>query len=78
QKIARSPNRYSGRTALRAHINIHECGQPNDVNSMFSFSMEGYHQPHKSISNIPFAWFPGWNSPQAWNKFQTEVGTSLI
>ena len=23
---------------------------------------------------MPFAWSPGWNSPQAWNKFQDEVG----
>jgi NADH-quinone oxidoreductase subunit G len=26
---------------------------------------------------IPFAWSPGWNSPQAWNKFQDEVGGQL-
>ncbi|NVJ11740.1 NADH-quinone oxidoreductase subunit G, partial [Myxococcus sp. AM001] len=26
---------------------------------------------------IPFAWSPGWNSPQAWNKFQDEVGGHL-
>ncbi|MES2491549.1 MAG: NADH-quinone oxidoreductase subunit G, partial [Pseudomonadota bacterium] len=23
---------------------------------------------------VPYAWAPGWNSPSAWNKFQTEVG----
>jgi len=78
QKIARSPNRSSGRTALQADINVHESSQPKDVNTMFSFSMEGYNQPDKSVSYIPFAWFPGWNSPQAWNKFQKEIGRSLI
>jgi len=26
---------------------------------------------------VPFAWSPGWNSPQAWNKFQDEVGGHL-
>ncbi|QIQ41761.1 MAG: NADH-quinone oxidoreductase subunit NuoG [Buchnera aphidicola (Microlophium carnosum)] len=78
QKIARSPIRSSGRTALRADINVHEPCQPKDVNSMFAFSMEGYNQPNASISHIPFAWFPGWNSPQAWNKFQKEVGKNLI
>ncbi|ANZ22389.1 NADH-quinone oxidoreductase subunit G [Buchnera aphidicola (Diuraphis noxia)] len=78
QKISRSPNRSSGRTALRADINIHEPEQPKDINTMFSFSMEGYNQPHKCISHIPFAWFPGWNSPQAWNKFQDKIGKSLI
>ncbi|QCI18717.1 NADH-quinone oxidoreductase subunit NuoG [Buchnera aphidicola] len=78
QKVARSPNRYSGRTALKSHINIHESSQPKDINTMFSFSMEGFNQPHKAFSYIPFAWFPGWNSPQAWNKFQVEVGKELI
>lgn len=77
-KIARSPNRYSGRTAVRSHVNIHENSQPKDINTMFSFSMEGFNQPNKNFSYIPFAWFPGWNSPQAWNKFQIEVGKELI
>ncbi|WAI11921.1 MAG: NADH-quinone oxidoreductase subunit NuoG [Buchnera aphidicola (Macrosiphum albifrons)] len=78
QKIARSPIRSSGRTSLRADIDVHEPCQPEDVNSMFAFSMEGYNQPNVSVSHIPFAWFPGWNSPQAWNKFQIEVGKNLI
>ncbi|QCI21475.1 NADH-quinone oxidoreductase subunit NuoG [Buchnera aphidicola (Hyadaphis tataricae)] len=78
QKVARSPIRYSGRTVLRSNIDIHEPSQPKDINTMFSFSMEGYNQPNKSITHIPFAWFPGWNSPQAWNKFQTRIGKNLI
>lgn len=78
QKIARSPHRYSGRTAMRSNLNVHEPSQPKDINTMFSFSMEGYNQPNESLPYVPFAWFPGWNSPQAWNKFQKEVGKSLI
>lgn len=78
QKIARSPNRYSGRTALQSHIHIHERSQPKDINTMFSFSMEGFNQPNKYFSYIPFAWFPGWNSPQAWNKFQVEIGKQTV
>ncbi|MDU3077483.1 MAG: molybdopterin dinucleotide binding domain-containing protein, partial [Mixta calida] len=42
-----------------------------------SFSMEGNNQPSAPRSDIPFAWAPGWNSPQAWNKFQDEVGGKL-
>ena len=40
---------------------------------MFTFSMEGNNQQtaHRSQS-APFARAPGWNSPQAWNKFGTE------
>jgi len=77
QKIPRSPNRSSGRTALRSHIDIHEPQQPKDTDSMFSFSMEGSNRFYEYSSYIPFVWSPGWNSPQAWNKFQKEIGGDL-
>lgn len=77
QKLARSPHRSSGRTAARANINVHEPRQPVDQDTMFTFSMEGYNQPTEARKQIPFAWAPGWNSPQAWNKFQDEVGGKL-
>ncbi|KGT90895.1 NADH-quinone oxidoreductase subunit NuoG [Enterobacter cancerogenus] len=77
QKLARSPHRNSGRTAMRANISVHEPRQPQDKDTMFAFSMEGNNQPGAPRSQIPFAWAPGWNSPQAWNKFQAEVGGKL-
>ena len=77
QKLARSPIRSSGRTAMRANISVHEPRQPQDKDTMFAFSMEGNNQPSAARSQIPFAWAPGWNSPQAWNKFQDEVGGKL-
>ncbi|WP_168400856.1 NADH-quinone oxidoreductase subunit NuoG [Erwinia amylovora] len=77
QKLSRSPHRASGRTAMRANISVHEPRQPQDKDSMFAFSMEGNNQPGAARSQIPFAWAPGWNSPQAWNKFQAEVGGHL-
>ncbi|MBK0127015.1 NADH-quinone oxidoreductase subunit NuoG [Pantoea sp. S61] len=77
QKLARSPHRNSGRTAMRANISVHEPRQPQDKDTMFAFSMEGNNQPSAPRSQIPFAWAPGWNSPQAWNKFQAEVGGKL-
>ncbi len=70
QKLAREPHRYSGRTAMRANISVHEPRQPQDKDTMFAFSMEGNNQPSAPRSQIPFAWAPGWNSPQAWNKFR--------
>ncbi|MHA3097065.1 NADH-quinone oxidoreductase subunit NuoG [Acinetobacter brisouii] len=76
-KIAREPRRYSGRTALRAPISVHEPKQPVDVDSALTFSMEGYVGPQKAASLVPFAWAPGWNSPQSWNKYQDEVGGHL-
>ena len=39
--------------------------------------MEGYVGPQKASSLVPFAWAPGWNSPQSWNKYQDEVGGHL-
>lgn len=77
QKLARSPIRSSGRTAMRANISVVEPRQPQDADTAFAFSMEGYSGSHIPRQQIPFAWSPGWNSPQAWNKFQDEVGGSL-
>ncbi len=76
-KIAREPRRYSGRTAMRAHISVHEPRQPQDQETALAFSMEGYVGPDEPGALIPFAWAPGWNSPSAWNKFQDEVGGHL-
>ena len=76
-KLAREPLRYSGRTSMRANISVHEPRQPQDQDSAFAFSMEGYSGSVEDRQQIPFAWSPGWNSPQAWNKFQDEVGGHL-
>ncbi|MBA1245348.1 NADH-quinone oxidoreductase subunit NuoG [Pseudomonas japonica] len=76
-KLAREPLRYSGRTAMRANISVHEPRTSQDVDSAFSFSMEGYSGSKELRQQVPFAWSPGWNSPQAWNKFQDEVGGHL-
>ena len=39
-KIAREPNRYSGRTAMLANISVHEPKPPDDPDSALAFSME--------------------------------------
>jgi NADH-quinone oxidoreductase subunit G len=77
QKLSREPHRYSGRTAMRANISVHEPRTPQDIDSAFAFSMEGYYGSAEPRQQIAFAWSPGWNSPQAWNKFQDEVGGHL-
>ena len=75
-KIAREPNRYSGRTAMLANISVHEPKPPDDPDSALAFSMEsGPESAPPSL--IPFFWAPGWNSIQAINKFQSEVGGPL-
>ncbi|QMU31538.1 NADH-quinone oxidoreductase subunit NuoG [Adhaeribacter radiodurans] len=76
EKIAREPHRYSGRTAMNAHINVSEPKPPQDPDSPLSFTMEGYRGIVPSPV-IPFFWAPGWNSMQSVNKFQEEVGGPL-
>jgi NADH-quinone oxidoreductase subunit G len=76
QKIPRQPHRYSGRTAMHAGVNVHEPKPPDDPDSALSFSMEGYEGMPPSPLIARF-WAPGWNSVQAVNKFQNEVGGPL-
>jgi NADH-quinone oxidoreductase subunit G len=75
-KIPRQPQRYSGRTSIRADINVNEPKAPDDPDSPLSFSMEGYEGVPPS-SLITHYRSPGWNSVQALNKFQSEVGGPL-
>ena len=78
--VARAPHRQSGRTAARAVVFVHEPRSTQDLDTALAFSMEGYHgagSQDRPPELLPFAWAPGWNSPQAWNKFQTEVGGAL-
>jgi NADH-quinone oxidoreductase subunit G len=76
EKIPRQPHRYSGRTAMVAEIDVSEPKPPEDPDSPLAYSMEGNpDQPPSAL--IPFAWSAGWNSYQAWNKFQEEIAGPL-
>jgi NADH-quinone oxidoreductase subunit G len=75
-KIPRQPHRYSSRTAMLANIKVSEPGQPHDVETPFAFSMEGA-MAHVQPALLPVIWAPGWNSNQAVNKFQQEIGGHL-
>lgn len=76
QKIPRSPQRYSGRTAIHSAENVSEPRPPADPDSALSYTMEGYvGVPPPALT--PFYWSPGWNSAQAINKYQVEVGGEL-
>jgi len=77
QKVPRQPHRYSGRTAMRANLNVSEPKPPDDPDAPLAFSMEGY-KGRPPAELIPRYWAPGWNSVQALNKFQEEVGGLLI
>ena len=75
-KIPRSPHRASGRTAILANVNVSEPKPPDDPDSPLAFSMEGA-PIHPPGSLIPFVWSPGWNSIQATNTYQKEIGGPL-
>jgi NADH-quinone oxidoreductase subunit G len=77
QKIPRAPHRQSGRTAVNADKNVSEPKPPEDPDSALSMTMEGRKgMPPPAL--IPFYWSPGWNSVQALNKYQAEVGGPLL
>ncbi len=76
QKIPRQPSRVSGRTAILAHRAVSEPKPPQDDESPLAYSPEGFAgQPAAAL--ITRYWAPGWNSVQALNKFQEEIGGPL-
>ncbi len=75
-KIPRQSHRYSGRTAMRANENVHEGKQPQDIDSVMAFSMEGM-STQKNASVMASSWAPQWNSNQSITKFQDEVAGEL-
>ena len=68
-----APHRYSGRTAMFADRTMHEPPPPRSADDPFTHSMEGYYGLLPAAL-YPFYWAPEWNSVQALNKFQEEVG----
>lgn len=75
-RVPRQHHRYSGRTAMRAHLNVHEPKQEQDEEGIMAYSMEGVPALKDStVFNSP--WAPGWNSNQALFKFQDHTGGPL-
>ena len=77
-RIPRQPHRYSGRTAMRAQISVHEPKATVDDETPFNYSMEGQNLGTQDGAAVPFVWSPGWNSNQSVFKFQQEVGGALL
>ena len=75
-KIPRQPARYSGRTAMRANISVHEPKQREDEETPLAFTMEGLNRTQPGAL-LPWVWSPGWNSNQSLHKFQTHPGGPL-
>lgn len=75
-KVARMPARYSGRTAMTAHISVYEPKPPEDADAPLTHSMEGAYSDDEPALR-PYVWSPGWNSNQSIGKFQQEIGGPL-
>ena len=76
-KVPRQTQRYSGRTAMRADVSVHEPKQPPSPDTPLAYSMEGASKPDQPGALLSYVWSPGWNSNQSLHKFQSEVGGSL-
>ena len=76
-QIPRAPHRFSGRTAMHAHLGVREPRPPDDPDTFYSFTMEGY-QGEPPAKWMPRIWAPGWNSIQALNRFQEEIAGPLL
>jgi NADH-quinone oxidoreductase subunit G len=75
-KVPRQSHRYSGRTSMYADTAVSEDKPPEDADTPLAFSMEGSEkQPPSPL--IARYLSPRWNSVQALNKFQQEVGGEL-
>ena len=75
-KIPRQTMRYSGRTAMNAHLAVSETMVSGDPDSPLAFSMEGLQESPPS-SLVPFYWTPGWNSVQSLYNYLDEPNGSM-
>ena len=75
-RVPRQQHRYSGRTAMRANISVHEPKQEQDEEGIMSYSMEGI-PATKNSTVFNTAWAGGWNSNQSVFKFQKHTGEAL-
>jgi NADH-quinone oxidoreductase subunit G len=76
QPVARMPARFSGRTAMYAHLTEHEPAPAADQDGPFSFSMEGS-QEDPPAALVPRFWAPAWNSVNSLHRFQEEIDGPL-
>lgn len=76
RRVPRQSHRVTGRTSVNAHLQIREPRPPDDDESPLAYSMEGSPLPPPAAL-ITRYWSPGWNSVQALNRFQEEIGGAL-
>jgi NADH-quinone oxidoreductase subunit G len=77
RKVPRQPHRFSGRTSIRANLDVSEPAPPDDPDAPLGFSMEGHAGGAPPPALLSAVWTPQWNSPQALGRFQQETGGPL-
>ncbi|WP_308721589.1 NADH-quinone oxidoreductase subunit NuoG [Komagataeibacter xylinus] len=74
QKLRSQTYRASGRTVIRSFINVHDQPPPGSPDMPFSSSMEGAYGPDMPAALVSGYQASPWNSVQALNRFQHEIG----
>jgi NADH-quinone oxidoreductase subunit G len=77
RKVARQPQRWSGRTAADAGESVFEPAPVADPDSALAFSLEGLSPGESPAALLPRVWSAGWNSGSGLHKLQEEVGGPL-
>ncbi len=77
RKVARQPQRWSGRTAADADVTVFEPAPVVDPDSALAFSLEGLAPAESPAALLPRVWSAGWNSGNGLHKLQEEVGGPL-
>ncbi|NHN89766.1 NADH-quinone oxidoreductase subunit NuoG [Acetobacter conturbans] len=74
EKLRSQTYRASGRTVIRSFISVRDQPPPASPDTPFSSSMEGAYGPEMPGALVPTYQAPAWNSVQALNRFQFEIG----
>ncbi|BCK77319.1 NADH-quinone oxidoreductase subunit G [Acetobacter aceti NRIC 0242] len=74
EKLRSQTYRASGRTVIRSFISVRDQPPPASPDTPFSSSMEGAYEPDMPGALVPYYQTPAWNSVQALNRFQSEIG----
>ena len=77
QKLRSQSYRASGRTVIRSFESVHDRPPPESPDTPLSSSMEGAYGPDMPAALVSGYQAPGWNSVQALNRFQHEIGGSM-
>lgn len=77
QKLRSQTYRASGRTVIRSFISVRDQPPPSSPDTPFSSSMEGAYGPDMPAALVSGYQVSPWNSVQALNRFQHEIGGAL-